>query len=92
MEMAFDCRKDAANVAKHGVSLADARRLDWDTLWAMGDRRRSYGEDRMIGYALMGDRLFCVVFTDRHGVRRIISLRKANNREIARYAEISDTP
>lgn len=92
MEMEFDSRKDAANLAKHGVSLADAARLDWDTLWAMDDRRRSYGEDRMIGYALMGDRLFCVVFTDRNGVRRIISLRKANNREIARYAEVSDTP
>ena len=90
--MEFNSRKDAANVAKHGVSLADAARLDWVTLWAMDDRRRSYGEDRMIGYALMGDRLFCVVFTDRNGVRRIISLRKANNREIARYAEVSDTP
>jgi uncharacterized DUF497 family protein len=46
----------------------------------------------MIGYALMGNRLFCVVFTDRPGIRRIISLRKANNREIARYAEILDAP
>ncbi|MGM0813558.1 MAG: BrnT family toxin [Pseudomonadota bacterium] len=92
METEFDSRKDAANLAKHGASLADARRLDWDTLWPMDDRRRPYGEQRMIGYALMGDRLFCVVFADRHGVRRIISLRKANNREIARYAEVSDTP
>ena len=58
----------------------------------MDDRRRSYGEHRKIGYALMGSRLFCVVFTDRRGIRRIISLRKANNREIARYAEVSDTP
>jgi uncharacterized protein len=92
MEMELDSRKDVANLAKHGVSLADATRLDWNTLWAMDDRRRSYGEHRMIGYALMGNRLFCVVFTDRQGIRRIISLRKANNREIARYAEVSDTP
>jgi hypothetical protein len=40
----------------------------------------------MIGYALMGDRLYCVVYTDRGSQRRNISLRKANNREIRRYA------
>ena len=90
--MEFDSRKDAANLAKHGVSLAEAARLDWDTLWAIDDRRRLYGEHRMIGYALLADRLFCVVFTDRGSTRRIISLRKANNREIARYAEVLDTP
>ncbi len=39
------------------------------------DLRRDYGEVRMIGYALIKDRAFCVVFTDRDE-RRIISLRK----------------
>jgi hypothetical protein len=40
----------------------------------------------MIGFAYIGLRLYCVVFTDRDDVRRIISLRKANRREIAHYA------
>jgi uncharacterized DUF497 family protein len=35
MEMEFDSRKDAANLDKHGLSLADATLLDWDTLLAM---------------------------------------------------------
>ncbi|MFW6379120.1 MAG: BrnT family toxin [Guyparkeria sp.] len=87
MEIEYGAGKDAANIAKHGVSLADAFRLDWDTLLAMEDRRRDYGECRMIGYALMGERLYCVVYTDRGEARRIISLRKANNREITRYAQ-----
>src|SRR5690606_6986497 len=39
-------------------------------------------EVRYIGYAPIKDRLFCVVFTDRPGERRIISLRKANVREV----------
>ncbi|ADC72193.1 protein of unknown function DUF497 [Thioalkalivibrio sp. K90mix] len=90
MEIEFDADKDAANLAKHGVSLGDALWLEWDTLLAMEDRRKSYGECRMLGYALMGDRLYCVVYTDRSSVRRIISLRKANNREIARYVEITN--
>lgn len=90
VEIEFDTDKDAANLAKHGVSLADAGRLEWDTLWAMADSRRDSGESRMIGYALMGERLYCVVFTKRSGTRRIISLRKANNRERLRYAEVFD--
>ncbi len=41
----------------------------------------------MIGYALVGARLYCVVFAGRAGVRRIISLRKANDREVDLYAQ-----
>jgi hypothetical protein len=38
-----------------------------------------------IGY--IGLRLYCVVFVDRPDSRREISLRKANQREVKRYAE-----
>ena len=85
MDITFDPVKGAANVAKHGVSLALAKDLDWETLCAKPDTRQVYGEARLIGYALMGTRLFCVVFTDRGADRRIISLRKANAREVYRY-------
>ena len=40
----------------------------------------------MIGYVLGGVRLFCVVYVGRGDVGRIISQRKANNREVERYA------
>ena len=75
MEIDFDPGKDAANIRKHGVSLADAVR----------DERGDYCEKRMIGYALMGVRLYCVVYTDRDEMRRVISLRKANKREVRAY-------
>lgn len=85
MEITYDSAKDVVNQAKHGVSLALACQLEWDTLWAEQDSRRNYGESRMIGYVLLGVRLYCVVFTDRGEQRRIISLRKANPREVNRY-------
>ena len=92
MELAFDAAKDASNRAKHGVSLAEAARLDWDRTLAKPDLRADYGEQRQIGYGPIGRRLYCVVFVDRGDTRRIISLRKANNREIDRYeAEIDKT-
>lgn len=52
---------------------------------AVRDERSDYCEKRMIGYALMGVRLYCVVYTDRDEMRRVISLRKANKREVRAY-------
>jgi uncharacterized DUF497 family protein len=49
------------------------------------DTRHSYGEDR---YQLMGkieQRLFVVVYTPKHEAMRIISARKANQREVKHY-------
>ena len=92
MKLAFDPKKDAANVAKHGVSLAMADDLEWDTLECKQDTRREYGEPRQIGYAVAGDRLYCIVFVDRPAdaptERRVISLRKANSREVKQYDAI----
>jgi hypothetical protein len=85
MKIAFDPTKDAVNHAKHGVSLVVAEELDWDSAVIWPDQRRDYGEQRMVGLALRGTRLFCVAFTDRGDKRRIISLRKANAREVRRY-------
>ena len=89
MKITFDPPKDAKNLAKHGVSLGMAESLDWATLECKPDTRRDYGEPRQIGFAIAGDRLFCVVFVDRPEdaptERRIISLRKANSRELKHY-------
>lgn len=73
-------------MAKHGVSLALAAELEWEWLLVKPDIRRDYGEMRMVGYAPIGSRVFCVVFTDRGEERRMISLRKANMREVKHYA------
>lgn len=85
MEIAFDPAKNAANKAKHGVTLADASSLEWDRMIAKIDERRAYGEARMVGFAPIGNRVYCVVYTDRGEARRIISLRKANAREVEAY-------
>lgn len=85
MNIQFDSAKDTTNLSKHGVSLALATEIEWETLWAKPDTRKDYGENRMIGYALIGTRLYNVVFTDRDDERRIISLRKANQREVKSY-------
>ena len=85
MRIEFDPAKDAANVAKHGVSLALAADLDWDLLLCHPDARRDYGELREVGYAPVAWRVYAVVFVQKGEALRIISLRKANEREVIRY-------
>ena len=80
-----DPDKDAANRAKHGVSLAAAVELDWGAALVWVDHRHAYGEVRMIALAPRSDILYCTAFVDRGCVRRIISLRRANRREVKHY-------
>ena len=91
MNVRFDPAKDAANLAKHGVSLTEAAGFEWGTAVVWPDTRRDYGEARMVALGYIGLRIMALVFVDRPPEqpteRRIISLRKANSREVKRYAE-----
>jgi uncharacterized DUF497 family protein len=91
MEITLDPSKDASNLVKHGVSLGLAKNLEWAEMMVWPDERQNYGEARMVGLAPLGGRVYCVVFVDRPArhptERRIISLRKANTREVRLYAE-----
>jgi uncharacterized protein len=86
MKIAFDPAKDAANVKKHGVSLAAAEVLEWDLLLATEDPNGQYGEARMVGFAPVGRVVYCVGFTEQNEVYRIISLRRALPKEVRDYA------
>jgi len=83
----FDPGKDAANPSKHGLSLAAAAELSWDAALVWIDNRTDYGEVRMVALAPIGDILFVVAFVDREKARRVISLRRANRREVSHYVK-----
>ena len=87
MLIEFDPAKDAVNQDKHGLSLAMASELDWDQALVWVDDRYEYGELRMIALAPDTGILYYVAFVDRDDARRIISLRKANRREVKHYVQ-----
>ncbi len=87
MLIEFDSAKDAANQDKHGLSLAMASELDWDQALVWVDDRYEYGELRMVALAPDTGILYYVAFVDRDDARRIISLRKANRREVKHYVQ-----
>lgn len=87
MRIEFDSNKDATNQLKHGVSLGLAIELDWEAALVWIDDRSNYGETRMIALVPTSGILYCVAFVDRGNVRRIISLRRANRREVKHYVQ-----
>ena len=87
MRIAFDPDKDASNQSKHGVSLSLASELDWEAALVWVDDRFEYGELRMIALAPKTGVLYYVAFVERGEARRIISLRRANRREVKHYVE-----
>lgn len=86
MEIEFDPEKDQTNIANRGLSLALAAQAEWASALEWVDTRFDYGEQRMVAITYIEDRLYVIAYTLREGKHRIISLRKANKREVALYA------
>jgi uncharacterized DUF497 family protein len=91
VDIEFDPAKDRRNLAKHGISLRRSRDLSWEELIVMSDPRFDYGEARYIGYGRIGVRLYCIVFVHRRHSLRVISLRKANKREVLRHDQAKES-
>ena len=87
MHIEFDPAKDAANREKHGVSLVLSGELNWEAALVWVDERFEYNEIRMIALAPSTGILYYVAFVNHGEARRIISLRRANRREVKHYVE-----
>ncbi|WP_019936922.1 BrnT family toxin [Bordetella sp. FB-8] len=85
--LSFDPAKSARNVALRGLPFEAANDFDWSSAQIAEDHRRHYGERRFQALGFIEGKLHMLVFTPRDGMLRIISLRKANSREIKRYAQ-----
>jgi len=92
MLIEYDAAKDAANLAKHGVSLALAADFEWDTACIEEDRRFEYDEQRFKATGYIGMRLYVLIYClpdddDDDETTRVISLRPAEPKECRDYAE-----
>ena len=87
MRFEWDEGKNQANRKKHGLDLADAPLVFAGTILTFEDRRQSYGELRYLTVGTLAGRMVIVAHTLRGDATRIISIRKANARERARYQE-----
>lgn len=86
MKIEFDPSKDRLNIAKHGISLAMADQLEWDLMMCSEDDREAYGEQRLACLAPIGNVVYRVCLVEEDDSYRIISLRKAEPKEVRKYA------
>lgn len=87
MEISFDPAKRAATLAHRGLDFADAPRLFAGLTYTRPDDRFAYPEPRFQTYGLLDERLVMVVWAETGDGRRIISMRKCNEREQHRFRQ-----
>ncbi len=85
MKISFDPAKRAATLADRGFDFADAAKVFGGKTFTLLDDRFEYGEERYQTYGLLDGRLVMVVWTPRGEYHHIISMRKCNDKEKAKY-------
>ena len=87
MSVSYDSNKNKRNIEHRDLSFERVTDLDWDKAWIYQDERNEYSEIRFIAYSMLDKRLHFVCFTETEDGIRVISFRKANNREVKRYEQ-----
>jgi hypothetical protein len=87
MEFDWDEPKRVANLEKHGLDFADVATLAWETARVLVDDRRDYGEVRYRAVGLYKGRPHFVAFAIRGEKIRLISFRRANDKEVRLYGQ-----
>ena len=85
MNISYDPGKNEKNIAERGISFERVAEFEWSGALIVEDSRKDYGEPRFQALGFIGKRLHALVFTPRAGRVHVISLRKANRREVNRY-------
>lgn len=92
MELEWDETKRQDTLRERGLDFADVVRFRFERQYTAQDNRLAYGEPRFVSTGYLDDRLCVLCWTTRDNKFRIISLRKANEREQKRYRDSSDSP
>jgi len=87
MEVSFDPIKNTQNIELRGLSFERAVGFQFATAWIVVDDRKDYGETRYRAIGLLEERLHALVFTETQDGIRVISFRKANQREERLYEQ-----
>lgn len=85
MRIEFDTAKRDATLRSRGLDIADAGAVLDGTHMTIPDVRFGYGEDRFVTVGFLSGRMVVLAWTPRGSVRRIISMRKANERERQKF-------
>ena len=85
MTVVFDPVKRRETLKGRGLDMARSTEVFEGRTLTVQDHRRDYGEERFVTIGFLDRRMVVVVWAVRNGTRRVISMRKANEREQAHY-------
>ena len=87
MKIEFDPAKNDVNIRERGLSFELAGEFDFDTAVMWQDTRKAYPEVRFVALGFLALRLHVLCFTALADGIRVISFRKANEREVKSYEQ-----
>nr|WP_321465661.1 BrnT family toxin [uncultured Desulfobulbus sp.] len=87
MKIEFDPVKSEKNKNQRELPFDKASEFDWENAVYLEDERNPYPERRFIAVGYLEHRLYVLCFTPIPDGVRIISFRKANEREAKRYGK-----
>jgi len=87
VRISYDPAKNQRNIRDRGLSFESVAEFDFEGAQYAVDKRQDYGETRYIAVGMLGVRLHVLCFAETPEGIRVISFRKANAREVNRYAK-----
>ncbi len=84
MQFEYDLVKNETNKIKHGIDFKEAQKL-WNDPFRLEIETKSDSESRFIIIGKIEDKYWSAIITYRNNGIRIISVRRAKNKEIKYY-------
>jgi uncharacterized protein len=90
VKIEFDENKSRKNAIERDLPFDKVAEFDWETALIFSDERFLYPELRFAAFGFIGSRLHFLCYTPTEEGVRVISFRKANQREVKHYEETID--
>jgi uncharacterized protein len=80
--------KNEPNIREQNLPFDSAAQFDFERTLVQTDARQEHGETRYVALGNLRGRLRVLCFTETPNGMRVISFRKANDREVRNYAKV----
>lgn len=84
----YDPTKNQRNIDARGLSFDQVADFEFESALVQVDERFDYGETRYVALGFLHGRVHVLCFAEAPDGIRVISFRKANSREVSRYAKV----
>jgi len=91
LKIEFDANKNGTNIRKRGLSFVRVADFDFDGAIIKQDTRKTYPEVRYVALGFLDAKLHVLCFTPIDSGIRVISFRRANQREVKIYEQTYPT-